>query len=83
MLKKEEKVIIKINNKVIDSENMILSAEEIEKFKRILFKNKMHLCKTCCAKVCLANRNELTGPIFEGIVANNNYLITRCANYRN
>ena len=52
------KTIIKINNKIIESADIILGNEEIELFKKVLFNNKMHLCSSCIAKVCLADKKS-------------------------
>lgn len=78
----ERRIIVKINNKIIESEDIILDNEEIELLKKVLFNNKINLCSSCSAKVCLANKAALTGPIFEGITSYNDSLITKCANYR-
>lgn len=52
------KTIIKINNKIIESADIILGNEEIELPKKVLFNNKMHLCSSCIAKVCLADKKS-------------------------
>ena len=76
------KIAIKINSKIINTDDITLSAEEIELLKKVLFSNKVSLCPSCKAKVCLANKENLTGAIFEGISSSNDALITDCANYR-
>ena len=77
-----KRVVIKINNKVIDSEDVTLNIEDIELLKKILFKNKIDQCQSCKAKVCLANKKRLTGPILEGMAVDNSYLVSECANHR-
>lgn len=81
-MKNTDSTIIKINNKIIRTD-MQLNDEEIELLKKVLFGNKPSLCQTCTAKVCLAKKEELTGPIFEGFSAKNTNLVTKCANKRN
>lgn len=75
-------VVIKINNEIINANDVNLSTKEIELLKRILFNGKAHLCQSCVATVCLANKEKLSGPIFEGFIAGNEEIITRCANHR-
>lgn len=78
----KEKVAIKINHKIINTEDITLNTEEIELLKKVLFSHKTSLCPSCKAKVCLANKEDLTGAIFEGISSSREVIITDCANYR-
>lgn len=78
----KREIKIKINNKIKEANNIELSDEDIIKLKQILFNNKMHLCPSCQARVCLADRRKLTGPILEGFSSIDSDLITKCANYR-
>lgn len=80
-LRYDDRIIIKINNESKIMEKTVLSNEEISLLKRTLLGNKPHLCPNCNA-VCLSDRRNLSGPIFEGISTVNQDHITKCANYR-
>ncbi len=81
-MKNKKKVAIKINNKIINTDGIKLSEEEIELLKKVFFNGEVSLCKTCKAKVCFANKEDLTGAIKEGMSSSIETIITDCPNYR-
>ena len=78
-MKNKEKVVMKLNSQTIDT---IVTQEQFEFLKKVLFRNKVSLCPTCVAKVCLADRKTLNGAVFEGISSANEVIVTDCPNYR-
>ena len=75
----KKKAVMKLNRQTIDT---VVTQEQFEFLKKVLFRNKVSLCPTCVAKVCLANKEDLTGAIFEGISSENEVIVTDCPNYR-
>lgn len=81
-MKNKGKIALKINNKIINTDGITLNEDEIGLLKKVLFKGKVSLCTTCKTKVCLANKETLTGAIHEGISTPEETIITSCANNR-
>lgn len=78
----KNEIFIKINGKKLDTTGIKLTEEEIELLKKVLINNKMNLCPSCIAKVCLADRKTLNGAVFEGMSSSIETIITKCPNYR-